>query len=205
MPDGIARQIEAEGGRVTFARFMELALTHPTEGYYSRSECLLGPRGHFSTAPRLSPFFNRAVARLLAELVDSWSTALSTGASPALPAPRLRPPAPRPRSPGGGLPPSVIELGGGEGDLAGAVLEVWEETRPDLRAQVVYGIVEIGDGLRARQKETLSAAMRRGWKVRWGTDLTEAAGGTCPCVIVGNEFCDALPGASGGRARSATA
>ncbi len=208
VPDDIARQIEAEGGRVTFARFMELALTHPTEGYYSRSECLLGPRGHFSTAPRLSPVFNRAVARLLGELVDSWSTALATGASPAPPGgglpgaspafpgaspafPGASPPGGGP--PGGGLPPSVIELGGGEGDLAGAVLEAWEETRPDLRAQVIYGIVEIGDGLRARQNETLSAAMTTGWKVRCGTDLTEAAGGTRPCVIVGNEFCDALP------------
>ena len=179
MPDGIARQIEAEGGRVTFARFMELALTHPTEGYYTRAEPLLGPQGHFSTAPRLSPFFNRAVARLLAELVDSWSVARANGAGPA--------------SIGGELPGSVIELGGGEGDLAGAVLRTWEDTRPDLRSLVVYSIVEIGAGLRARQEGALSEARRQGWEVRWAADLLEATTGTRPCVILGNEFVDALP------------
>ncbi len=179
LPDGIARQIEAEGGRVTFARFMELALTHPTEGYYTRAEPLLGPQGHFSTAPRLLPFFNRAVARLLAELVDSWSVACATGAGSA--------------GIGGELPGSVIELGGGEGDLAGAVLRTWEDTRPDLRSLVVYSIVEIGAGLRARQDGALSEARRQGWKVRWAADLLVAATGTRPCVILGNEFVDALP------------
>lgn len=158
---------------------MELALTHPAEGYYTRAEPLLGPRGHFSTAPRLSPFFNRAVARLLAELVDSWNTARAAGAGPP--------------SIGGEPPGSVIELGGGEGDLAGAVLETWEDTRPDLRSLVVYSIVEIGAGLRARQEEALAKAIRRGWQVRWAADLLEAATGTRPCVILGNEFVDALP------------
>ncbi len=166
MSDDIAQQMEAEGGRVTFARFMELALTHPTEGYYRRSERLLGPRGHFSTAPRLSPVFNRAVARLLAELVDSWSTSPGTGAPTA----RL----------GEGSPSSVIELGGGEGDLARAVLKVWEETRPDLRAHLIYSIVEIGDGLRARQNEALSTAMTRGWKVRWGSRPHRSSGRDAP-------------------------
>jgi SAM-dependent MidA family methyltransferase len=175
--DAIALQIQAEGGRVSFARFMELALTHPRAGYYSRSEHLLGPRGHFSTAPRLSPVFNRAVARLLAELVDSWSAVLSTDPAPF----------------GEGQPTSVIELGGGEGDLAQAVLQVWEETRSDLRARVTYGIVEIGEGLRARQTEALSSAMNAGWRICWATTLGGAARGTRPCVVLGNEFFDALP------------
>jgi hypothetical protein len=67
----IAELIAAEGGEVTFARFMELALTHPTLGYYSRADRLLGRRGDFNTAPALSPFFNRTLARLVTELLDA--------------------------------------------------------------------------------------------------------------------------------------
>jgi len=190
VPAGIAREIAAEGGRVTFARFMELALTHPTEGYYgrtgSRTEPLLGRRGHFSTAPRLSPAFRRAVCRLLGELVDASKVDPSEIAASAA------------GGPCGGyalgrLPLAVIELGGGEGDLVGAVLKDWEETRADLRQQLVYSIVEIGKSLRARQRKAVSGMVARGWEVRWADDVAGAAAGTRPVVIVGNEFVDALP------------
>jgi SAM-dependent MidA family methyltransferase len=185
IPEGIARTMAAEGGRVTFARFMELALTHPTDGYYNRAERLLGPRGHFSTAPYLSALFKRAVGRLLTELVDASLAAGAHGASGTAAAGAAGDVAQ--------LPVAVVELGGGEGDLAKSVLEGWQETRPDLRERLVYGIVETGDGLRARQREALSRVMDQGWDVRWTRDLTEVASATRPCVIVGNEFVDALP------------
>lgn len=185
VPVGIVREIAAEGGQVTFPRFMELALTHPTDGYYSRT-CsrtgpLLGRRGHFSTAPHLSPAFRRAVGRLLTELVDASLVAAPAAAGPSETGALGRPAF------------AVIELGGGEGDLVGAVLEGWQETRPDLREHVVYSIVEIGEGLRARQRKAVSGMVARGWEVRWADDLTGAVAGTRPAVIVGNEFVDALP------------
>ena len=70
-PSSIVELIDAEGGQVTFARFMEIALTHPTLGYYSRVDRLLRHGGDFSTAPALSPFFNTTLARLVTELVDA--------------------------------------------------------------------------------------------------------------------------------------
>ncbi|MBC7293542.1 MAG: hypothetical protein H5T84_05505, partial [Thermoleophilia bacterium] len=75
LPEPIWRQIEAEGGRVPFARFMELALTHPQEGYYRQGVQTIGPRGDFSTAPGLVPLFSQAMARLLADLVDTFVAA----------------------------------------------------------------------------------------------------------------------------------
>jgi len=185
LPEGIAGEIAAAGGRVTFARFMELALTHPSEGYYARAGGrdgpLLGRRGHFSTVPHLSPAFCRSVARLLAELVDA-----SLAAAPLPPG--------RERSVGAMRSPvAVIELGGGEGDLAAGVMTEWQRTRGDLRGLVVYNIVEIGPALRARQRETTAELAGRGWEVRWADDLRGAAYGTRPVVVLGNEFIDALP------------
>lgn len=186
MPVGIAREIAAEGGRVTFARFMELALTHPTDGYYSRTGRLLGRRGHFSTAPHLSLAFSRAVVRLLTELADASLVDASQTAVPGIAGPTDAGAIGRP-------PLAVVELGGGEGDLVKAVLDGWQQTRPELRERLVYSIVEIGEGLRARQRKALSEVVGREWDVRWADDLTGAVAGTRPAVIVGNEFVDALP------------
>ncbi|MFH0917353.1 MAG: SAM-dependent methyltransferase [bacterium] len=201
VPAGIAREMAAEGGRVTFARFMELALTHPTDGYYSRTGRLLGRRGHFSTAPHLSPAFRGAVSRLLTELVDASLANISPGDASlvdASPVDASHVAVPAAAGPSGAdavgrQPFAVIELGGGEGDLVGAVLEGWQGARPELRERVVYSIVEIGEGLRARQRAAVSGMLARGWDVRWADALTGAVAGTRPGVIVGNEFVDALP------------
>lgn len=52
--------------RITFARFMERALTEPGLGYYATSELRPTRSGDFLTAPELHPFVGRCVGRLLA-------------------------------------------------------------------------------------------------------------------------------------------
>jgi SAM-dependent MidA family methyltransferase len=64
----IARQIDAAGGWISFARYMELALYAPGLGYYSAGSRKLGADGDFITAPELSPLFARTLARQLAQL-----------------------------------------------------------------------------------------------------------------------------------------
>ena len=162
----------AEGGRVTFARFMELALTHPTDGYYSRARRLLGPRGDFTTAPRISPAFNGAVGRLLEELIDG---ALASSGGPE------------------GDHATLVELGAGEADLAKALLARWTRGRPDLRGRLGYVIVEVGGALRGRQLRRLAKFRDEGWDVRWARSPEEAMTGTGATIFVGNEFVDALP------------
>jgi SAM-dependent MidA family methyltransferase len=188
-PGSIAEVVRAEGGQVTFARFMQLALTHPTLGYYSRADRLLRHGGDFSTAPALSPFFNRTVARLVTELVDAavgaeQDCAEERGAEErgaaengAREGPRL----------------SVVELGGGEGQLAVAILAFWQAERPDLLRRVAYRIVEVGGRLQQRQAEAVATFAARGAKVGWGTTLAEAWAGTRPVVVVANEFVDTVP------------
>ncbi|MHB8868915.1 MAG: class I SAM-dependent methyltransferase, partial [Thermoleophilia bacterium] len=117
LPPSISRQILAEGGSVPFARFMELALTDPDAGYYTRGCGFLGEKGDFTTAPRRVPAFNRAVARFLADLID----VIPTG------------------------PVTVVEVGAGEGDLGAGVLEWWEAARPDLRERVTYLVDDVAE------------------------------------------------------------
>lgn len=65
----IRGEIDATGGWISFARYMELALYAPGIGYYSAGSHKLGAAGDFITAPELSPLFGRTLARQLAELL----------------------------------------------------------------------------------------------------------------------------------------
>jgi SAM-dependent MidA family methyltransferase len=63
--------IAAAGGRITLARYLELVLYAPGLGYYSAGSRKFGPAGDFVTAPEISPLFSRALARQVAELLQT--------------------------------------------------------------------------------------------------------------------------------------
>ena len=63
----IQAEIAAADGRITFSRFMELALYHPLHGYYLSDERRPGRPGDFLTAPEAHPFFGITLARQIAE------------------------------------------------------------------------------------------------------------------------------------------
>ncbi|HYC45882.1 MAG TPA: SAM-dependent methyltransferase [Burkholderiales bacterium] len=69
--DAIRDEIDARGGWISFARFMELALYAPALGYYSAGSTKLGAAGDFVTAPELSPLFAQCLARQIAQLRDA--------------------------------------------------------------------------------------------------------------------------------------
>ena len=77
----IAAEIEADGGWMSFARYMELALYAPGLGYYSGGSRKFGSEGDFLTAPELTPLFGQALARQVAQvLAASKSLVLEAGA-----------------------------------------------------------------------------------------------------------------------------
>ncbi len=168
VPPAIAGAIATEGGEVPFSRFMELALLHPEGGYYTRGGGQFGRSGDFVTIPSRVPLFNRALAALLADLVD----ALSAEAVP-------------------GRPVTIVEVGGGVGDMAAGVLRSWAAGRSDLRDRIVWQMVEPSDALAAVQRATLAAARNWGWPVHWGTGPEHLPAG--PRLLVSNEVIDALP------------
>ncbi|MFZ2540397.1 MAG: SAM-dependent methyltransferase [Gallionella sp.] len=65
----IRLDIAAQGGWISFARYMELALYAPGLGYYTAGAHKFGAAGDFITAPELSPLFGRTLARQVAEIM----------------------------------------------------------------------------------------------------------------------------------------
>jgi SAM-dependent MidA family methyltransferase len=69
----IRSDIKAQGGWISFARYMELALYTPGLGYYTAGAHKFGAAGDFITAPELSPLFGRTLARQAAEIMAQSS------------------------------------------------------------------------------------------------------------------------------------
>ena len=158
------RGLIAECGRLRFrsSGSCSEALYHPQRGYYSRQV-----RRPWAGNGGLSPPRPRCTAPL-ARAVAAWAAAHR-------------------RTVAHGGDWHLIELGGGNGELAGEILRSlgWWTGRG-----VRYHLVEVSEGLRAAQRQRLD-----GWKnVRWHTEIggaLEAAGGRA--LIFSNEFVDAFP------------
>ena len=67
----IEAEIDAAGGWISFARYMELALYAPGLGYYSGGARKFGPGGDFITAPELTPLFGHALAAQLEQVMHA--------------------------------------------------------------------------------------------------------------------------------------
>jgi SAM-dependent MidA family methyltransferase len=89
----IRKELDAAGGAIPFARFMNLALYAPGLGYYSATQPKFGESGDFVTAPELSPLFGRCLAnqvmQILSQLGDTDILEVGAG-SGALAAELLR-------------------------------------------------------------------------------------------------------------------
>lgn len=73
MTQHIRQEINRNGGSISFARFMELALYAPGLGYYNVGTQKLGREGDFVTAPEISPLFSQCVAEQCAQIISALS------------------------------------------------------------------------------------------------------------------------------------
>jgi SAM-dependent MidA family methyltransferase len=152
---------------------MELALYHPTYGYYSTLRAPPGPRGDFYTSPALHPAFGALLARQVQEVWEQLGQ----------PAPFV-----------------VEEWGAGDGQLAADLLAAAPGLAPAFGASLHYAIVERSAALRRLQQRQLRPW---GARVRWGASPEgegEPAGGkAAPAptglvgVVLANELLDAFP------------
>ena len=71
LTDAICHDITAQGGWISFARYMELALYAPGLGYYTAGAHKFGEAGDFITAPELSPLFGRTLAVQVSEIMQA--------------------------------------------------------------------------------------------------------------------------------------
>lgn len=161
----IRAAIADAGGRITFARFMELALYHPTHGYYRVAAERPGRGGDFLTAPELSPFFGVCLAR---QLHEAW---ILLG---------------RPN------PFAVLEYGAGAGRLARDILAAARDTDPAFFAALRYHLHETNPHRRAGAQALLAATGLADRASHEGPDETLDPTPLIGAIIT-NEFVDALP------------
>lgn len=155
-----------ERGPITFARFMELALYHPVDGYYLSPDRRVGRGGDFLTAPELHPFFGLAIARCI---VACWD--------------RLDQPDPF----------TIREYGSGIGGLAYDIIAGVLHDRPEIRPALRYRLNEINPH---RSRQALAAMRETGLGDIVSVDPVpeaESPGEPVTGVVVANEVADALP------------
>lgn len=156
----IQQQIFTSGGAIPFSRFMELCLYAPALGYYSAGATKFGAAGDFVTAPELGQLFAMCVAEAVAPVLR-----------------QLGPDA------------KFVELGGGSGAFAGAMLG--RLLALDAMPQR-YAILEPSADLRQRQRERLQQHLHAAVfeRVEWLDGPPQAAWNG---VLFANEVIDALP------------
>lgn len=69
----ISQEIDRQNGKITFAKFMDMALYFPGLGYYSAGAHKFGVSGDFITAPDISPLFAQCLAAQIAPLITDHS------------------------------------------------------------------------------------------------------------------------------------
>ena len=160
----IRLKIEAAGGAITFARFMELALGHPDLGYYSRVGLAWGRDGDFETSPEVHPIFGYLWAR---QIEECWE--------------RLDRPASF----------DLIEVGAGSGAWSAAILTWLRDRSPDCFAATCATLLDGSPRRLEDQRSTLEASgltAHHQLVEEWLADAGPVTG-----VVISNEFFDALP------------
>jgi SAM-dependent MidA family methyltransferase len=87
---------QAPNQRITYAEFIELALYHPTMGYYMRNQVKIGKDGDFITSSNISDIFGSIFSKWFLKQVKENN-----------------------------IVPSVCEIGAGNGRFAKAFLDSW--------------------------------------------------------------------------------
>lgn len=155
----------ARDGHITFSRFMELALYHPSGGYYRTVARRPGRSGDFITAPEVHPLFGITIARQIAEL---WE--------------RLGRPDPF----------TVREYGPGVGGLAYDIIAGLHARHPDVIPALRYYLRDVN---RYRMAEAMDAMVEVGLDDLVSVEYPDCEEAIEPItgVVLANEVADALP------------
>ena len=68
----ILARMAANGGQISFAKYMEMALYEPKLGYYTSDSQKFGPGGDYTTAPETSPLFAACLAVYCHLVIEEW-------------------------------------------------------------------------------------------------------------------------------------
>jgi SAM-dependent MidA family methyltransferase len=156
----------AESGPLTVAEYMELALYHPSLGYYATRARRSGRAGDFYTSVDVGPLFGACLAQHLAvrylQSVDH--------------------PVPK--------PPDrfdLVDAGAGDGRLARDILDTAAREFPDFYDAIQLHLVERSPAARDAQRQTLGPHAAK--LLSTGSTLPPEIHG----ALIANELLDALP------------
>lgn len=171
-------------GPMTFETFMQMALYHPRQGYYSSPQTTIGSDGDFYTSPHLHPVFGAMIGR---QLIEMWVIM--------------------------GRPSSfhAVEIGAGVGYLSKDIFDYFlkpsddpsaAQDKSDFLNSLRYVIVEPYDHFQERQKKLLDEllknplsppcpSVRKDHSISWVKSLHEL-NGIIGCIF-SNELLDAFP------------
>ena len=160
----IGAAIDAAGGSIPFARFMEIALGHPEHGYYARAGLGWGAAGDYESSPEVHPIFGLLWARQVAQC---WELLGRPGRF------------------------DLVEVGAGSATLAISILHALRDHHAECFAAARPLLL---DGFRRRVEEQRATLSRAGLAARhallaeWTQEADAVTG-----VVYSNEFFDALP------------
>ncbi|MFZ3588134.1 class I SAM-dependent methyltransferase [Bacillus sp. DJP31] len=114
MIEHIVKAIQKDSNHsISYSTFMELALYHPTYGYYMKDQQKIGRSGDFYTSSSVSPVFAETLAKVFIKHMTEQA-----------------------------VQPIIVEMGGGNGTFAKTVLNVWREQSPETYSKGSYFILE---------------------------------------------------------------
>ena len=123
-------------GPLTIAEFMDLALYHPTLGYYTRASRRTGRTGDFFTSVDVGPQFGALLAAQLDEMFRLQGAAATDRFD-------------------------IVEVGAGNGQLARDILDAAESAFPEMYASIRLVLVETSAAARAAHPDMLGHHLPR--------------------------------------------
>jgi SAM-dependent MidA family methyltransferase len=123
----IQKEIQAQNGQISFAKYMDMALYAPGLGYYAAGKNKLGSKGDFTTAPEISPLFGATIVQTLLPIIEHLQNL--------------------------NLPVKILEFGAGTGALAESILT--ELQNQDIEVDS-YSILDLSADLIERQQSRLA-------------------------------------------------
>ena len=124
--ENILKNYIAEKGMISISEFMQICLSHPTHGYYMKSE-VFGKDGDFTTAPEISQMFGEIIGLWLVDAIGKMPKSDSY---------------------------NLIELGPGRGTLMADILRAMSRFKKQFKLEI--HMVEMSEKLIRLQQENLA-------------------------------------------------
>jgi SAM-dependent MidA family methyltransferase len=123
----IQKEIQAQKGQISFAKYMEMALYTPGLGYYAAGKNKFGSKGDFTTGPEISPLFGATIVQTFLPIIKHLQNL--------------------------NLPVKILEFGAGTGALAESILTELQSHDIELGS---YSILDLSADLIERQQSRLA-------------------------------------------------